>query len=105
MHSESRSEEDDVMEASVTVREDDVKEKAPEVVGEEINMLKVVEAAMKGICERKERIKRFLAEKETAGVCLAELKREEAEDIKQCTHGDNSSILSTAVVPSVVYCR
>ena len=59
------------MEVSVTVREADVKEEAPEVVWEEINMMKVVEAAKKGICERKERIKRFRVEKETAGVCLA----------------------------------
>jgi len=80
---DSRSEGDDVMEVSVTVREDNVKEESPDVVGEEINILKVVEAAKKGICERKERIKRFLAEKETSGVYLAELKREEAEDIKQ----------------------
>ena len=71
------------MEVSVTVREADVKEEAPEVVWEEINVMKVLEAAKKGICERKERIKRFLAEKETSGVYLAELKREEAEDIKQ----------------------
>ena len=77
------SEQDDVMEVSITVREADVKEEAPEVVREEINMMRVVEAAKKGICERKERIKIFQAEKETAEVCLAELKSEEAEDIKQ----------------------
>ena len=77
------SEQDDVMEVSVTVREADVKEEAPEVVREEINMMRVVEAAKKGICERKERIKIFQAEKETVEVCLAELKSKEAEDIKQ----------------------
>ena len=80
---DSRSEGDDVMEVSVTVREDNVKEESPDVVGEQINILKVVEAAKKGICERKEKIKRFRAEKEIAGVCLADLKSEEAEDIKQ----------------------
>ena len=53
------SEEDDVMEVSVIVREDDVKEEG------EIDVMKVVEAAKKGICERKEKIKRFRAEKET----------------------------------------
>ena len=37
------------MEVSVTVREADVKEEAPEVVWEEINVMKVLEAAKKGI--------------------------------------------------------
>ena len=71
------SEEDDVMEVSVIVREDDIKEEG------EIDVMKVVEAAKKGICVRKEKIKRFRAEKEIAGACLANLKSEEAEDIKQ----------------------
>ena len=80
--SKPRSEED-VMELSVTVREDDVKEEVPEVVGEQMNVRKMVETVKKSFSERRERIKRLRTEKEIKAVYLAKLKSEEAEDMKR----------------------
>ena len=81
--SEPRSKEDDVMELSITVREDDVKEEVPEVVGEQMNVRKMVETVKKSFSERRERIKRLRTEKEIKAVYLAKLKSEEAEDMKR----------------------
>jgi len=78
----SQSEEDGVMEVSVTVQEDDGKEEV-KVEWEEISVQKVLESAKRSICERKERIIRVRAEKEIEGVRLAELKSEEEDDIKR----------------------
>ena len=87
----SQSEEDGVMEVSVTVQEDDGKEEV-KVEWEEINVQKVLESAKRSICERKERIIRVRAEKEIEGVRLAELKSEEEDDIKRLEEIDRIKI-------------
>ena len=78
----SQSEEDGVMEVSITVQEDDYK-KEVKVEWENINVLKVLESAKRVISQRKERIIRLRAEKVIEGVRLAELKSEEEDDIKR----------------------
>ena len=87
----SQSEEDGVMEVSVTVQEDDYKEEA-KVEWENINVLKVLESAKRVICQRKERIIKLRAEKEIEGVRLAELKSEEEDDIKRLEEIDRIKI-------------
>ena len=87
----SQSEEDGVMEVSITVQEDDGKEEV-KVEWEEINVQKVLESAKRSICERKERIIRLRAEKEFAGIHLAELKSEEEDDIKRLEEIDRIKI-------------
>jgi len=87
----SQSEEDGVMEVSVTVQEDDGKEEV-KVEWEEISVQKVLESAKRSICERKERIIRVRAEKEIEGVRLAELKSEEEDDIKRLEEIDRIKI-------------
>ena len=82
MDAGSQSEEDGVMEVSITVQEDDYKEEV-KVEWENINVLKVLESAKRVISQRKERIIRLRAEKEIEGVRLAELKSEEEDDIKR----------------------
>jgi len=79
---QSRNEE--VMEVSVTVRKNGIKEEAPVVfVEEQVNILLMVKKAKEMMLERNEKIKRLGNEKEIKGARLAHLKSEEAEDLKR----------------------
>ena len=73
--------EEEVMELSVTIRKDGIKEEAP--VEEQVNILLMVKKAKEGMFERNEKIKRLGDEKEIERACLADLRSEEAEDMKR----------------------
>ena len=81
---DTSSEVEEVMEVSVSIREDVIKEEAPlEIVEEHVNILMMVKKAKERMLERNEKIKRLAVEKEMKGAHLADLKSEEAEDMKR----------------------
>ena len=74
---------EEVMEVSVTVRKDVIKEEAPLEIEEQVNILLMVKKAKEMMLERNEKIKRLGNEKEIEGARLANLESEEAEDMKR----------------------
>ena len=81
---DTSSVEEEVIEVSVSIREDAIKEEAPlEIVEEQVNILMMVKKAKERMVERNEKIKRLGADEEMKGAYLVNLKSEETEDMKR----------------------